>query len=622
MEVSMKKSLFLLMSFTFLISSAYSQVPGDINGDGKVNLTEAIHALNVSAGIGSHGLSGEEIKYVILIIGDGMQLEHEVAASQYLNGTPDGLSFHQLPYKSFMTTWDKTTYGRYAWVRGVEDYSPETFIPGLAYDIFSGGLSPFPLNKPWNKETEYFLQRAVAYGETDFNLDEEPGNYKHKFYMCTDSAAAATAMATGRKTEAGNISWDYAGKDGFAYGKSDQDGDPENAPYKTICEMLREQKGGFFGTVSSVPYNHATPAAFISHNPDRNNYYTGRRSWYDGQGLAESIFYDVQPDVVIGGGFPTDFNATGSGFSGYVSVDVYDKITKGQTNYVMAGPQQSGNGHNAPQYHTLDEAVAAINNPQSSHYQKSLFGLYATNGNWDGPYATGNNGTVSFTRDYEGTIAMNSTDPLSEPDPMESDIPNLEHASIQAMKLLLYRSALNDDKPFFLMIEQGDIDWANHDNDYRWMVGTTWELHKTVDAVCRYIDSNDQGEMANSSNKKDRMNWDNTLVIVTSDHGNSYMRLARDESGNVILNQGQLPSQTPTEAGTGGGQYPFVGNYSYSSEVTYGSDYHTNELVMVYAKGAGSQALSRYEGTWYSGTKIIDNTQLFRAMADALHLAP
>ena len=57
-----------------------------------------------------------------------------------------------------------------------------------------------------NKETEYYLQLAVAYGEADFSLDEATNRYKEKFYMCTDSAAAATAMATGRKTEAGTIS--------------------------------------------------------------------------------------------------------------------------------------------------------------------------------------------------------------------------------------------------------------------------------------------------------------------------------------------------------------------------------------------------------------------------------
>ena len=38
------------------------------------------------------------------------------------------------------------------------------------------------------------------------SLDQATNRYKEKFYMCTDSDAAATAMATGRKTEAGTIS--------------------------------------------------------------------------------------------------------------------------------------------------------------------------------------------------------------------------------------------------------------------------------------------------------------------------------------------------------------------------------------------------------------------------------
>jgi alkaline phosphatase len=275
-------------------------------GEKTISSTKAIQKLKVSQQKAVNLF--EDIKYVILVIGDGMQLEHEIAASQYLHGTPAGLSFHQLPFKAHMSTWDATTYNRFAWIKGVEPYNPETFTPGLAYDVFAAGLSPFPLNKPWSKETEYLLQRAVAYGENDFNLETAPKDYKKKFYLCTDSAAAATAMATGRKTEAGNISWDYGGKDGAAYGKSELDGDPENAPFKTICEILKEQKDGFFGTVSTVPFDHATPAAFISHNSDRNNFYKGRNPWYDGKGLAESIFYDVQPDVVIGGGFPKNFD--------------------------------------------------------------------------------------------------------------------------------------------------------------------------------------------------------------------------------------------------------------------------------------------------------------------------
>ncbi|ETR68433.1 MAG: hypothetical protein OMM_04570 [Candidatus Magnetoglobus multicellularis str. Araruama] len=382
--------------------------------------------------------------------------------------------------------------------------------------------------------------------------------------------------------------------------------------------MLKAQKNGFFGTVSTVPFNHATPAAFISHNPDRNNYYQGRHPWYHGKGLAESIFNDVQPDVVIGAGFPKCFDQTGSGFSSYISTDLYYQITNNLTSYVMAGPQKSGNGYFAPQYKTIEAAVSDINNVHSRFYQSNLVALYGSN-NWTGPFAADD---CKYTRDLDGTIPMYSTDPLTESDPMEGGMPNLEHAAIQAIKLLLYRSVLNDDKPFFLMVEQGDIDWANHYNDYRWLLGTMWELNKTVHTICRYIDSNDRGENANQSNTKDRMNWHNTLLIVTSDHGNSYMRLQRDQSGNVILKKGQLPIQTPTNANTGGGQYPYRGNFTYSDEVTYGSDYHTNELVMLYASGSAAPFLSKYQGTWYPKTKILDNTQLFWAMADALQLVP
>jgi hypothetical protein len=41
---------------------------------------------------------------------------------------------------------------------------------------------------------------------------------------------------------------------------------------------------------------------------------------------------------------------------------------------------------------------------------------------------------------------------------------------------------------------------------------------------------------------------------------------------------------------------------------------------MVYAKGAATSILGSYQGTWYPKTSIIDNTQLFKAMAVALNL--
>ncbi len=72
----------------------------------------------------------------------------------------------------------------------------------------------------------------------------------------TDSAAASTAIACGRKTNSGVIAMDPEKKNNF----------------KTIAEMARDN-GMKVGIVSSVSIDHATPACFYSHETTRNNYY-------------------------------------------------------------------------------------------------------------------------------------------------------------------------------------------------------------------------------------------------------------------------------------------------------------------------------------------------------------
>jgi alkaline phosphatase len=93
--------------------------------------------------------------------------------------------------------------------------------------------------------------------------------------LITCSAAAATALATGHKTNIGRISMDTAGI----------------VPYETIAEKAK--KNGFkVGIVTSVSIDHATPAAFYAHQPDRNMYIE------IGGDLAHSNF-----DFFAGGGF-------------------------------------------------------------------------------------------------------------------------------------------------------------------------------------------------------------------------------------------------------------------------------------------------------------------------------
>ena len=118
----------------------------------------------------------------------------------------------------------------------------------------------------------------------------------------TDSASAATAIATGYKTDDGNLAW--------------LPGDPDNGSLTTIAETLRKLKGFAISVVSTVPFSHATPAGFVSHNKSRNNY----------AAIANEIIYRTVPEVVVAGG-----NSTYQ--TGYIAPADQAALKAGQTAY-------------------------------------------------------------------------------------------------------------------------------------------------------------------------------------------------------------------------------------------------------------------------------------------------
>ena len=71
----------------------------------------------------------------------------------------------------------------------------------------------------------------------------------------TDSAAAGTALATGEKTYNHAISVDV-----------------DKNPLQTVAEKAKKA-GKKVGVTTSVSVDHATPASFYAHQPDRNMYY-------------------------------------------------------------------------------------------------------------------------------------------------------------------------------------------------------------------------------------------------------------------------------------------------------------------------------------------------------------
>jgi alkaline phosphatase len=463
---------------------------------------------------------------IILVIGDGMQLEHERAASRYLYGRDFALSFHSFPVMSAVSTWDATTYNRYAWLKGKPPYDPLNFDPAVGYDPALGGTRPYPLGTA--ATDGYFLSPLEFYGRSDGSTFA---------VAATDSAAAATAMATGWKTEAGNIAW--------------LAGDPEGGSLRTIAEYMRSRNGASIGFATTVPFSHATPAAFFSHTRDRGTYGS----------IADEIVGTTKPEVVIGGGHYL-WDQT------YLTQTAYAALTL-SPDYLFVERRAGIDGAAA-----LQQAGAA-----AAAQGRRLFGLFGGRGG-----------------------AFEHANPVDSPGAPAVARGSLENPSLADAARAALAVLGRNPKGFFLLLEQGDIDWANHSNDFSWMIGSMWDLDEAVRAVETFVEKPDDG-----------IDWSNTLLIVTADHANSYMRLTADSP----LGKGELPRQAPNTSVTGG----YVPSFTYpGGEVAYRTGGHTNELVMVYAKGDASRLFSSPGTRWYPGAPIIDNTQILHIMARAAGL--
>lgn len=101
-----------------------------------------------------------------------------------------------------------------------------------------------------------------------FSRTQSANNY------ITDSGAGGTALSTGEKTYNGGIGVDR-----------------DTIPVKTVLEYA-EDKGKSTGLIATAAITHATPAAFIAHQPKRTMY----------EDIAAD-FLKTDIDVFIGGGY-------------------------------------------------------------------------------------------------------------------------------------------------------------------------------------------------------------------------------------------------------------------------------------------------------------------------------
>lgn len=377
----------------------------------------------------------------------------------------------------------------------------------------------------------------------------------------TDSAGAGSAMATGEKTNKGIVSVDSLKRS-----------------LETIIDKF-ENNGKSTGVITTVPFSNATPAVFVAHNENRQNY----------QEIAEEMILNSKTDVIMGGGHPYytpsgklvdeltkrylgskeiwDLNNGGKPISGedgkllddskfrYVGgKDTWDMLIDGK-----AGSDADGDG--------IDDPWTLIQDRES--FQKYMYG--ETPKRVVGVFKSGQATQVERDTTHEDWT------PFSVP--FIESVPTLEEMTLAAINILD-----DNDKGFFLMSEGGAVDWVAHSNLLNRTIEEQIDFNKAVEAACNWVEENSS--------------WEETLIIVTADHETGYLLGPGSNSENVekLMDKWQ----------------PLVGKEKNKMpEVEWFSTHHTNSLVPFYAKGRGSELfLKKIKGEDPVYGNYIDNTDI------------
>lgn len=433
------------------IESLYGRLPeGTWNADAEYFDQTDVYRLQKQA-----VASGK--KYVVLVIFDGMDWHTTRAAAVYAggkvydSGRGAGLTFQD--YRGVKTDFgyfvtsphnDKTK----ADVDAQTLINPGGQIPG-GYDFRRGGSTP------WATPTE----PAYLIGES---LERKQA--------VTDSASSATSMTCGVKTFNDSINVDFNGGQVVPVGRELQ------------------QQGFGIGVVTSVPISHATPAAAYANNVWRDDYQDLTR---DLVGLP-SISHRTSPlpgvDVLIGAGWgheSTASNGQGNNFvrgNRYLAAADMNKIDVDRGGrYVIAQRTPGEKGA---------EVLSAAAERARQDKQR-LFGYFGIR-TGHLPFQTADGG-------YNPAPGVGMTSEFySDADIIEN--PTLAEMTRAALDVL---SA--NEKGFWLMVEAGDVDWANHDDNLDNSIGAVLSGDQAFRAITEWVEKNDC--------------WNETAVIVTADHG-------------------------------------------------------------------------------------------------------
>jgi alkaline phosphatase len=343
---------------------------------------------------------------------------------------------------------------------------------GGGYDARIAGPNPWTLGPIGAKAPGYLKGQGAD--EADKRGVADVGGILHAY---TDSSTSAAAFASGRKAYNNGLNVTDDGR--FV---------------PTLFNQLQD-KGWKIGTVTSVPFNHASPAAMYAHNVHRDDYQDLAREMLGLDGIGQKAKREDRHlglDVVMGTGFglETDDKTLkaqgGNAVRGNLHITDVDKATidvKNGGKYVIAQAESGVDGGKALR--------AAAARAAAGGYR--LFGLYGSKALSHLPYRTADGG-YDPAPDLDG-----KAEKYTEADRHEN--PTLAEMTEAALTVLGARP----EQRFALFVEAGDVDLALHKNNLDNAVGAVFSGEEAVKAIIDWVEKHS--------------NWDESVLIVTADHG-------------------------------------------------------------------------------------------------------
>jgi alkaline phosphatase len=398
-------------------------------------------------------------KYVILLVFDGMDWQTTWAAAIYRSGCvpyregrgrglhfQDYADYHTVPADFGYFVCSPHNHGTKFDVNAQVVITPDGLLRG-GYDPARGGAAPW------------------AAGDARYLLAMTP----ERWHAYTDSSSSATSLCSGIKTYNEGINVDARGQ--------------QVAP---IAWRLQEQ-GRSIGVVTSVPISHATPACAYANNVSRDDYQDLTRDLLGLPSIAHRQAPLAGVDVLIGGGWGEDRETDEDQGANFMPGNKY-----------LAAPDLAAcDVANGGEYRVVQRAAGQPGGPalrdaarDAADRGQRLFGFFGAKGGHL-PYRTADGR-------YDPTAGARPAEQYTPADVSEN--PTLAEMTAAALSVLE-----RDPEGFWLMVEAGDVDWANHDNN----------LDNSIGAVI----SGDDAFRVIADWAERRDCWDQTAVIVTADHG-------------------------------------------------------------------------------------------------------